>query len=187
VQYCVPNDLCTLWHRFGCAGHAAGTEATGILLVEKNHFDSDRQKGIAASEARKAQQAKRKVSEQGGRSPKRPASSAIANVDDHVNPAHVSDDEEVDAHGYEIVSDLVVHEDEAFGERSEEARRASYNKRLFTMTTYGSKPALQSLKIGSALDDLINAPTRGIKCRRTVFNMYFGNDKACKYFFACTD
>ncbi|KAJ7599753.1 hypothetical protein C8J56DRAFT_769041, partial [Mycena floridula] len=38
----------------------------------------------------------------------------------------------------------------------------------------------RSLQLGSALDDFINAESRGMKCRRIVSQLYFNNDTAGK-------
>ncbi|KAJ3768391.1 P-loop containing nucleoside triphosphate hydrolase protein [Lentinula raphanica] len=41
-MYRMPNDMCTLWQRFGRAGRDFSLEATAVLLVENSHFDADR-------------------------------------------------------------------------------------------------------------------------------------------------
>lgn len=185
VQYRIPGDLCTLWQRFGRSGRAAGSEATAILLVENTYFDQDRKKKLAA---KLKSSAKRKAAKHGSvaRPAKRPALSTTTNGGIHSTPTTRPLDDgdgELDSVLAENEVTTTIPDPPIFEKRSDEAKLTSYNKPQSQLNV-GSKK--RTLEIGSALDDLINAATRGIECRRCVPNMYFGNNKACKIIFSAS-
>lgn len=185
VQYRVPGDLCTLWQRFGRSGRAVGSEATAILLVESTYFDEDRKKKLAA---KLKSSAKRKAAKHGpaARPAKRLALSTTTNEGPHPTPTTrplEDDNGELDNALAENEATPAIPDLHIFEKRSDEAKTASYNKPQSQSNT-GSKK--RTLELGSALDDLINAATRGIDCRRCVPNMYFGNNKARMFVFSAS-
>lgn len=160
VQYGLPKDLCTLWQRFGCAGES---EATAVLLAEPQYFDDDRKEKIAKKMKRVA---KRKA----GSPLAAPYAKRSGSTDHCQDPAVVvvADDSE-DSNSDTPTSDGDASVDESiFERRTDEAKQASYN-------------APPTRELGSALDDLVNARTRGIPCRRIVPNTFFLNNNACMF------
>lgn len=138
-----------LWQRFGRAGRGEGT-AVAILLAEKKYFDEERVKTAEKKAKRKA------AGNQGGRPAKHIALAPLGLANN------------------EMQAEVLGSEDENTPEVDDEARRALYNKRN-TADEKLSKKKVDAIDIG--VDDLINAVSRGIKCRRKVSTLYFGNDK----------
>ena len=60
---------------------------------------------------------------------------------------------------------------------TDEERRIMYQTPLLISAGKKRKLKHDLVTVGCALDDLINAPTRGIQCRRRVSVLYYNNDK----------
>ncbi|KAG6913530.1 hypothetical protein DXG01_006173 [Tephrocybe rancida] len=162
-MYHVPSNLCTLWQCFGRAGRAANSEATAILLVEKQHFDDKRKKKKKDSNACKAKAKHKHKAPSTTEHPAKwialattaPVPSIAATATDHDTNAE-SESGTGDSVPIPSISDLV-----ALQKRSNDVRQAAYHKAPPPSVV---EPKQWTLEVGSALDDLINAPTRLIKC-----------------------
>ncbi|KAJ3715337.1 P-loop containing nucleoside triphosphate hydrolase protein [Lentinula raphanica] len=167
VQYRMPNDMCTLWQRFGRAGRDFSLEATAVLLVENSHFDADR---IAAMNR------KRKPSTQASASAvKRARTDQSHNAATTVSSDAVSSSSPllcVDTRSQTQSFDLEL-------DCSRSARVARYQKRL-SHHVPGARNIKRVEELGTPLDDMVNASSRSITCYREPVNLYFCNDSADK-------
>lgn len=157
IQWKTRASLSTLWQRFGRGGRGEGT-AIALLLAEKKYFDEER----AKSTEKKAEKVKRKAAgHQGGRSAKHIALAPLVVASREIKHEPLgSEDESIPVPPPSTMDD--------------ETRRILYNKQGTTDDKCGKKKADE---IDNVVDDLINAASRGIQCRRKVSTLYFGNDK----------
>jgi superfamily II DNA helicase RecQ len=146
VQWKASCNMATLWQRFGRGARGPGEEAFVILLVEKKYTDVDRQaKEAAALKKRKATD-QVPVSRPAKRNmSSRPVEDAGSSLRAELNSPSVSD--------------------------SQSALFARYHKR--------SKPPASARQQGPehelcpAIDDFINAQSRGLSCRRDSIKAFF--------------
>lgn len=160
VQYKATCDLCTLWQRFGRAARGADEEAIAILLVEKKDTE----------EERSAKATKRKAAEEmNSQCAKRPA------LADRTLSTMASEN---------ISRGLSLQTESNLDDHKKmiEERRAHYGNQTPAQTQKVKKTRkeTQTVEVGSAMDDFINAHLH-LHCRRLVLTIYFQNDKAGEY------
>jgi hypothetical protein len=185
----------TLWQRFGRGGRDPSLQATGVLLVEDSCYDLHRARAL-----KRGAQRKRKAGAQpteASRPSKRvqtsittqttgpsftTASAAEGEEEGENEEEEAEQDEEADKDS--TPADILQYMDMSIIRRTDVQRRYAYHH---TSTLRSAKNGKQpnSLLLGTALDDLVNAPTREIKCRRRVPTLFYDNDKHCEYFSLC--
>ncbi|KAF5338863.1 hypothetical protein D9758_015559 [Tetrapyrgos nigripes] len=184
VQYRATCDFNTLWQRFGRAGRGPDSSAIAVFLVEKTFFDADRlrkqdnrtkkTKAATSTETKENtgpfSSSKRKAKAQGGSPPKR------RRVHNASNLEIPSPDQAADLTPSTMPTVPASVGDYA---QTDESRRLMYQAKLATgaRTRRSKGKQDEPIPIGSALDEFINAPTRGISCRRHVVTLYYSNDR----------
>ncbi|KAF5345687.1 hypothetical protein D9758_013077 [Tetrapyrgos nigripes] len=184
VQYCATCDFNMLWQRFGRAGHGPDSSAIAVFLVEKTFFDADRlkkqdnrmkkTKAATSTETKENtgpfSSSKRKAKAQGGSLPKR------WRVHNASNLEIPSPDQAAD-----LTPSTMPIVPASVGDyaQTDESRHLMYQAKLATgaRTRRSKGKQDEPIPIGSALDEFINAPTRGISCRRHVVTLYYSNDR----------
>lgn len=163
VQWRATCDMCDLWQRFGRAVRTPGLEGTGIMFVEKQHFDQAR-----ADKQSKAATRKRAAADDGGQALKRSAIGPSGAISPQEQPQMQS-------------SQAQNREREIIADRDLE-RQKTYNKRTYGKTDKKSKKLKgcaaatkeSKVELYSPLDDFINARTREeLHCRRVPVKLYF--------------
>lgn len=174
--------MCTLWQRYGRAGRGPGTVAIAILLVEKANFDTARDKKEQRKRLRKAKKAppsKRRALADTTNST--PVSSSSARIDE--SDGDSSTDEESSA---TLPFQSPPSPPAPPAPATDAERRHQYHAPATLSSEVQVKKRGVIVHIGGAMDDFINAKTRGIKCRRQVATLYFGNDnirRSCNIMF----
>ncbi|KAJ8689521.1 hypothetical protein PTI98_012419 [Pleurotus ostreatus] len=172
IQWKVNASLCAIWQRIGRAARGEGNTARAIIFVEKKCFDGNRQKKDATqglgSRKRKAPEGTE------GQASKRIAL-ASCNVN-RVLPTNA-----VGTRPFDVGEDPMSEGDGTGGGAIDidvETQRQSYHKRCNQYRSIGSEHKDHVLE--PALDDMVNAHTRGFDCRRQPPAIYFGNDRCVK-------
>jgi superfamily II DNA/RNA helicase len=158
IQWKATCDMCTLWQRFGRAGRSLLLDAIAILFVEPSHTDAKRNEKEARREKQAAGKGKRSASESWtqGRVNKRVAVEREA--------AEGSKQRRPDnpTGGTEDLNDYEAKRREEYGRSVAEPSRKN-----------------ASVKLEPAMDDFINAATRGgVGCYRVPAKWLLGWDKA---------
>lgn len=165
IQWLYTESLCTLFQRLGRAARACGIEATGIYLVEQEHFDWYK----AQKEAR--QKAKRKNQNQSGPSSKR------RRTESRVAQASTSTDR-VEEPGTDSDSDDSDNEESI--PVPEAIPLATIKGSSKTYDHLPSRSGLSTEEYEKAcMDAYINARLRGW-CRREISDEYFQNNLCSK-------
>ena len=160
VQYKASCNICTLWQRFGRAARGADQEATVILLYEKKDLRVDKNNEGIGTESTKRKPEDQLTKE--APPPKRSKGSKKAAAKDAV------------ATGIKATEDTA---------QIAEKKRTYMKADLEQIKKLGSlKQKEGGVPEGSPMFDFINLVESGpLRCRRKVLEVYFGNDKCCKY------
>jgi hypothetical protein len=159
--------MCTLWQRFGRTARDASEHGCAILLVEAKHFDEEKDK----KEANKKWKA---TNLESGKPRKRRAIASRPKLDLPVPVPSAEEDLETEEPPNELQKEPVS--DGGLDKLCGTAYRlARVGKLLPTETVKASK----KFKMELAMEDLINADTRGFGCRRRVFQVFFGSGEVC--------
>jgi superfamily II DNA/RNA helicase len=164
VQWRATCTLSTLWQRFGRGARNRSLEAVAIFLVEKEHFDAAKEKKAE----RTAQKLRKKWKCTSGKTPS-PAKKTLrlTNVSSDPNaPKETVHDIDLDFH----TSDA-----EAEDEIDNELHTKYVDRMREKVVRKGKKREIEP-----EMDDLINAKSRSLNCRRRPINIYFENKKACE-------
>lgn len=162
VQWRATCSIATLWQRFGRGARDLSQEATAVFLVEKDHFDEERKK----KEERKAKRkAKATVSADSKKSKR--------NVQGHSRP---------------IVTTTTVDQPELSdsdkSDNGDDAEPSNFDRLHARYQQPHEKPKTNTKTnkriLDPAVDDLINAGTRGLGCRRFPVHVSFENHKSCE-------
>ncbi|KAJ3495027.1 hypothetical protein NLJ89_g10694 [Agrocybe chaxingu] len=168
VQWRATCSMSTLWQRLGRAGRDRSSDAYGIFLVEKEHFDEEK----AKKTARKLRRATKKRRRTGQPSPRKQAKTPAA-----PSPAP---NQEIDQDGDNATSSESESEAEISVQLNER-----YTTKATDKVDKKKKQALRELE--PVMDDFINAKTRRIPCRRGPSNTYFQNNQASADHLTCDE
>jgi hypothetical protein len=170
IQWLYTESLCTLFQRLGRAARAPGIEATGIYLVEREHFDWYKARKEAGQKARAE---KRKSQSQSGPSSnlkKQRTGGEVAQVSASTHVEEPDTDSDNDGEDRDVDSIPVP-----------EAIPFSTIKGPFK--TYDHLPSRSGLSTEeyekACMDAYINARSRGW-CRREIGDEYFQNHLCSK-------
>lgn len=209
VQWKAPASINTLWQRFGRAARGEGEFAFAILIAEKEHFDEEKERKLAAK-AKRLESRKRKRGKQSKNAPNKQraihdTAAASGQPGELPTPSRVpaeygtgdavsSDNEDVDENP-EGDTEIQEHEqgrgeadveEEAVAEAAEVAAvAAEANERR--REVYNQRIKVESTKskqeriLQPAVLDLINAASRGLGCRRQSITLVYSNDKRGVY------
>jgi hypothetical protein len=170
--------MSTLWQRFGRGGRNRKLEAIGIFLVEKEHFDEEK----ARKAEKKAQKmvAKKRKQKKANENPSSPRKQARTSGQTTVLQVRQHPNQELAV----ATGPRSVETDS--GSSDSESNAAEMSEQL--NERYTALPPVDQSKtrkkrrvdrdIDPAMDDLINAKSRGLPCRRKPSNAYFQNNKA---------
>jgi len=158
--------MCTFWQRVGRTARDTSIHGFAILLAEPKHFDEEKDKKEAASQKRKA------TNQVAGKSRKH---RAIAKGPKSKQPTALPIATEVEEETQEAQEELEDNETDFV-----EARRIAYRAgRIGKLSPLEPVKATKKFEMELAMEDLINADTRGLGCRRKVFQLYFGTGELC--------
>ncbi|KAL4259777.1 hypothetical protein AB1N83_012304 [Pleurotus pulmonarius] len=176
IQWKTQASLCSIWQRIGRAARGEGSKAKAVIFAEKKFLDVNRQKKEkrAANQLITTLKKRQAPNELQGCPPKRIALAPAA-----INAAQMSEpsaDPAVDSRlGIGIIT----------GDNSEEVsvvvielQCQSYHEQARQYRTISQSTACNHTAIEPALDDMLNAHSRGLCCRRQPPSIYFGNDKS---------
>ncbi|EPS94524.1 hypothetical protein FOMPIDRAFT_1055021 [Fomitopsis schrenkii] len=213
VQWKAPASINTLWQRFGRAARGEGEFAFAILIAEKEHFDEEKERKLAAK-AKRLESRKRKRGKQSKNAPNKQraihdTAAASGQPGELPTPSRVpaeygtgdavsSDNEDVDENP-EGDTEIQEHEqgrgeadveEEAVAEAAEVAAvAAEANERR--REVYNQRIKVESTKskqeriLQPAVLDLINAASRGLGCRRQSITLVYSNDKRASDHMEC--
>ncbi|OBZ67436.1 ATP-dependent helicase SGS1 [Grifola frondosa] len=204
IQWKVPANMNTLWQRFGRAARGDGIEGTALLIAEKQHFDDERDKKAIRNAKRREAVKKRKAHRQITRdsTSKRPAyaadpssssrplpsqTTARAKIDpedsdtEHGSASEVDGDEwqsglTATMQSTQVLPEAMSGRDSSTeGDAFNENRRGIYSK---CERDGGSMVSAKEARVlQPAVDDFVNAKTRGFRCRRVPIMLAYSNDK----------
>ncbi|KAI0337895.1 P-loop containing nucleoside triphosphate hydrolase protein, partial [Trametopsis cervina] len=181
IQFRATCTLIELWQRFGRWGRSRETEATGIFLVEPKHFDEEREKAAKRKELGQAVKKRKRDAARLGKGKERenpPAKHGDNHSDsgseDGDSESDVDGPGEVPAGGSGTAAEVLIED--------EESRRMRYAERP---EAESKKPKKQERKLEAAMDDLINAERRKLKCRKTPLALTFNFDQAVSDHLLC--
>ena len=163
IQYRVKGiNMCTLYQRIGRAIRSGEGSATALILVEPEFFDEEREE----------KQARKRKKEES-------ADSAVKGGDgaERGNKRRKTDDASVPTTVEVVIrggpDSVVTARDSLLA-----SRRVLYDTLAAPAPKKkGRAKAKSAVAIEPALDDMINAQSRGFNCYRIPGQLYFGNDR----------
>jgi len=183
-----------LWQRFGRAARDKRLHGTTILFAEKDYFDG-KQAAKAARRKKREETRKRKANKPTSCASSRPAKRAaisrpnqpkhsVTSVHDIVSHDCRDVDREVSSDG-ESNGDFAIAEDSQEGAAELQVLAADSFLKVLLKAEKERRAASRSNKrpgrkreIDPGVDFLINAESRGLGCRRKVFDLCFDNSGA---------
>ncbi|EMD34258.1 hypothetical protein CERSUDRAFT_55318 [Gelatoporia subvermispora B] len=158
IQWKVPSSLNTLWQRFGRAARGDGFQGFAILIAEKALWDSEIQK----RNRRKAQAAAPKKRKRKNTSKKPSKRRRLGDMQASRTGAVT----------------LLQPVSGASGDLSGDDDVANLDIPETIQPALNADTVKKELKtVQPALLDLVNAKSRGLKCRRTPITLFYSNDK----------
>jgi superfamily II DNA/RNA helicase len=177
--------MCTLWQRIGRVARDNDEEGVAIVLVEKANMDEYRQKKEAVRKKRQEVRAgtKRKANAQMGPPAKRPVLvSRNTNIQGEVEGGDASEDGQEDEDAEEPSNLTGMQGSEGLAQLAVDVESCRERYTLRAQKDFKQKGGKHhSLEQGSAIDDFVNAKTRGLPCRRDPPMVYFANDKISEF------
>lgn len=177
IQWKTTASLCSIWQRIGRAARGDGSTAKAVVFVEKKYLDVNRQKKDEKAAQRLIQAATKKRKASSNATNARPskqtvlAPSAAANINQAV--LSTSNSREFNINDFQAAA----ARDEEGGVAVELQRQSYHSSRNLYRSIVSDQ---KDHSIEPALDDMVNARTRGFNCRRQPPTIYFGNDSCGK-------
>jgi superfamily II DNA/RNA helicase len=168
VQWRATCTLSTLWQRLGRAGRNRSIEATTLFLVEKEHFNEEKAKREERKKTKAEKQKRKRGDKDQQLSNKRAQRLNEAQTTPLTNVLETSQEASL--------QDLASSSDES--DDISEQLRERYTTRIQEKTK--KQGARTQRVLEPAMDDLINARTQGLPCRRFPLDVFFENNKASK-------
>jgi hypothetical protein len=172
--------MSTLWQRFGRGGRNRKLEAIGIFLVEKEHFDEEKaRKAEKKAQKMVTKKRKQKKSNEGPSSPRKQVRTSGSQTTVLQVRQHPNQELEVATgpRSVQVESDSGSSDSESNAEMSEQL-----NERYTALPPVNQSKTRKKRRVDRdvdpAMDDLINAKSRGLPCRCKPSNAYFQNNKA---------
>jgi hypothetical protein len=182
VQWRASCNLMTLWQRLGRGTRDRTYTAVAIFLVEKEHFDEEREKKLVR------RQRVRKTKKQN--SPLQPITNkrvrtmsstsrraAVDNVEGFSCSSDESETEELTSMALMTPTPVTVREDENSKKRETDLKISQLRHRYSTTVSAPRKKKSDPLE--PAMDDLINAQSRKLGCRRIPIQAYLEMTDIC--------
>ena len=188
VQYRATCGICTLWQRFGRAARDRTRTAKVLFLVEPKHYDE-----VKTQKATRQAERKRKADQAQLGDPGR-AFKKVCGATGPVATGAPGEDAPIGAPGTEPIAQG-LGDDEEMVEAPDAVtpsapstvtpspghtadvhaeRRRLYNQPPSKVPQRGRKSRDE---LEPAMDDMINAKSRGLGCSRAPLTIHFGNDK----------
>jgi superfamily II DNA or RNA helicase len=179
VQWRASCNLMTLWQRLGRGARDRTYTSKAIFLVEKEYLDEEREKKLKRQRARKdnlkKQNAKKKnaplqsITNKRLRTDSNTSQRVAVDLEGSSSSSEESETEE-------LTSDL-VRVDENFNKRETDMIISELHCRY--STTIPAPRKKKSDPLEPAMDDLINARFRKLKCRKIPIRVYLEMDDVC--------
>ena len=185
VQWRALCNLMTLWQRLGRGARDRSYTATAIFLVEKEHFDEEREKKLERQHVRKAKKpnAPRPLQSITNKRIRTESSTSRRVAVDNVEGLSGSSDESETEESTSMAVTAPVREDENSNKRKTDIKISEL--RHHYSTTVSAPRKKKSDPLEPAMDDLINAQTRKLECRRIPIQAYLEMADVCMCRYQC--
>jgi superfamily II DNA/RNA helicase len=208
VQWRLRCNICTLWQRIGRAARDQSLQGTGLIFVDKAHFDDVKEAREHSKSLRKARKHIKEEAVSRTLDPPRLDTGDITAMEIEETEENLSSDNENDGDAAMEVDDRCRDIDEEpitidvltasnrpvplpegallgldpmmLDARRLEYFRAARSKLVVAESTKHAKKRKVE-ELGPDLQDIVNADRRGLKCRRLPITLAFSSDKAGAY------
>jgi superfamily II DNA or RNA helicase len=169
VQWRASCNLMTLWQRLGRGARDRTYTATGVFLVEKEHFAEEREKKLKRQRVRKAKKQN---------TPLQSITNKRVRTESSTSQRVVANLEAIDSSSEESEKDeLAVTQEPSIASASTTILELRH--RYSTTVTAPRKKKSDPLE--PAMDDMINARFRKLRCRKLPVQAYLEMNDICTY------
>ena len=169
VQWRASCNLMMLWQRFGRGARDRNYKAKAIFLVEKEHFAEEREKKLKCRRVRKAKKQSTPLQSITNKRVRIESSTSQRVVENHEAVNSSSEESEMGELAVPVTQEPSI------------ASETILELRQRYSTTVTAPRKKKSDPLEPAMDDLINARYRKLRCRKSPIQAFLEMDDICTY------